>query len=232
MPHVWLLDMSADWMDRLADSDVASEEERARARRMSASELERRLLARRSALRFVLGRYLDRPARAVRIVTAPGGKPVLLPGAVETDAGRPRPGGRSLPFSVAHADDLYGIAVERRGSVGLDMEGRRRVPRAEAIARRWFAEEETRRLEGLEGDALHAAFLRVWTGKEALAKRHGAGLRLMMRGDVGELDTVRAHASGRLRWGSPQSDCLVAVACSEPLKDLRFVVPEDGGWIP
>ena len=221
--HLWLFDVTAPWMDHLADTAVVSEVERTRARRMGTEKLSRRLLARRTAMRHVLGRYLDRRPEAVEVVAAPGGKPVLLP-----RAGEAKP---TLAFSVGHSGDLYGIAVCTAARVGFDVEVARQVTRAEAIARRWFGSEEAATLDGMEGDTLERAFMRLWTGKEALAKRHGAGLRLMMRGDVAELDTVAAGEEGRLRWIEPRPDAVVAVASSRPVDRVLLVTPGSDGWI-
>lgn len=213
--------MTEPWLDALADAAIVSEVERSRAERMAREGLARALLARRTALRHVLARYVGRPAEEMRVVAAPGGKPVLLP-----DLGLPAPA-----FSVGHAGDLYGVAVGTAASIGFDVEGRREVPRAEAIARRWFGEAEARVLDGLDSGAKQRAFVRLWTGKEALAKRHGAGLRLMMRGDVEELDTVAAEREGRLRWIAPRDEYLLAVASSDVVERIVVVAPEDDGWI-
>lgn len=221
--HLWTFDVTTPWVDDLADDAVVSELERARAQRMGTEDLSRRLLARRTLMRHVLGRYLGRPSQGVEVVTAPGGKPVLLPG-----AGTAEP---TLAFSVGHSGDVYGIAVCTARRVGFDLEVARRVPRAEAIASRWFGSEEAATLEGMEGEALERAFMRLWTGKEALAKRHGAGLRLMMRGDVAELDTVTAEDEGRLRWITPRPDAVMAVASSRPVDRILLVTPGDDGWI-
>lgn len=217
---VWVLDLTAPWCDALADRGVVSEVERGRAERMATETLRRRLLARRSAMRCVLGRYLGRDAREVEVVAAPGGKPVLVPS-----------GGPTFAFSVGHSGDLYGVAVGTSGSIGFDIERRRNVQRAGGIATRWFDADEARALEGLEGENLEREFMRIWTAKEALAKRHGAGLRLMMRGAVEELDTESAAAEGRLRWLSPREDYHVAVASTDPIRSVRLVTPEDDEWI-
>lgn len=218
--HVWIFDTRAAWYDALADSGVTSTAEEARADRLATAELGRRLRARRSALRFVLGRYLGCSARNVDVVVAPGGKPVLVPETSATPA-----------FSIGHSGDLFGVALSAAPSVGFDVERVRSVPRADAIASRWFGDDEARMLEGLEGDGLEQAFIRLWTGKEALAKRHGAGLRLMMRGDVDELDTGAAEREGRLRWLEPVDGYYAAVASGVPIEDVTLVAPEDDAWI-
>ncbi len=218
--HVWFFDVRAEWYAALADRPIVSEVERARAERMEAEPHSRGLLARRTALRLVLARYLGCDPEMIDVVTAPGGKPVL------------RPGGSAptLAFSIAHSGDCFGIAVARAPSVGLDVERRRSVPRADRIARKWFTVAEARSLEGLEGERLDRAFMRLWTGKEALAKRHGAGLRLMMRGDVAELDVERAAADQRLVWVGAPEGYEAAVAGGTPLGRVTIVAPEDERW--
>lgn len=236
--HVWILDLTAPWCDALADAGVVSDVELRRAERMTRSDLGRRLLVRRSVMRYVLGRYLEREPGSVEVVAAPGGKPVLVPA---SDPGAPGPSGSeaepgeavesTVAFSVGHSGDLYGVVLGCCASVGFDIERRRSVPRAAAIARRWFGDREARGLEGLAGDELQGAFMRLWTAKEALAKRHGAGLRLMMRGEIDELDTAAAQQEGRLRWLSPRPGYDVAVASSEAIERVLLVMPEDDAWI-
>lgn len=240
-PHVWVLDITAPWYDALADSGLASERERARAAALAREDLARSLLARRTAVRYVLGRYLGCAAGSVELVTAPGGKPVLMPrassgassgGAVaDGRAAADASSGRTLAFSVGYSGDLCGIAIAATRSVGFDVERRRAIPRAEAIARRWFAASEAAALEGLDGEALEEEFMRLWTGKEALAKRHGAGLRLMMRGDTRELDTEAEASAGRLRWLGPRPGYHAALASTQAVERVTVVEPKDGAWI-
>jgi hypothetical protein len=137
---------------------------------------------------------------------------------------------RSLAFSVAHSGDLYGIAVGRVGSLGLDLERLRDVSRATAIAERWFGQAEARHLAGLGADDLQREFMRLWTGKEALAKCHGAGLRLMTGGEV-ELDVEAAVRSGRLRPFPPGDGYVGAVASTEIIDDIEVVRPDAEAWI-
>jgi 4'-phosphopantetheinyl transferase len=220
-PGVWLLDVTATWFVALAEAGVTSESERSRAGAAKHPEVGRRMLSRRAALRHVLGRQLGMPPQDVRIVTAPGGKPVLVPGPARA---------RSLAFSVAHSGDLYGIAVAPVTSLGFDVERVRAVPRARAIAERWFGSGEASALDGLDDQALTTAFLRMWTGKEALAKRHGAGLRLMRGDDVPELDLASAEGAGRLRFPPVREGYLGALASTAPIERIAVFQPESDPW--
>ncbi len=221
-PHVWGLDVTEAWFDALADSDVVSGEERSRAEALSDPTAARRLLARRTALRFVISSYIGQRPDEIRIVTAPGGKPVLVP------AGSHR---CAFTFATAHSGDLYCVAVGSTASLGLDVELLRHVPRARSIAVRWFGMAETEVLRAASDEAVDAEFMRLWTAKEALAKRHGAGLRLMMGRDEVELDVEAASKEGRLRAFSLGPDYAATIASTDVITDVDVFRPEDDSWI-
>ena len=216
---IWLVDVTDAAFLATADSGLPSEADLRRASGMAHPEAGRRLLARRSALRLILSRYVDTAPGDLRIVTAPGGKPVLLPGPA---------------FSVAHSGDQYAIAVTGASSVGVDVEHRRDVSRASDIANRWFGEVEAERLTALPESRLNEEFLKLWTAKEALAKRHGAGLRLMKgrgEGAGGALDIDAALAEERLRPFDAGHDYLGAVASTKPISEIRVTVASEELWI-
>jgi phosphopantetheinyl transferase len=187
------------------------------------------LLARRAALRIVLAGYLECAPVDVRLVTAPGGKPVLLP--LVGDRESP-----TVALSVGHSGDMYCIAVCASDSVGCDVERLREIPRARAIATRWFGADEAARLDSIPKSELVSAFMELWTGKDALAKRHGAGLRLMKgQGDDAEvreeLDVRRERAARRLRSFAPAIGYAGAVASSEAIEDVEIHRPTEDAWI-
>jgi len=219
-PHVWLLKAKALWFDALADEAVVSDAVRERASALTNPSAARWLLSRRTALRMVLGGYLSQPPEELRIVVAPGGKPVVLPGGEPPCA---------LTFSTAHSGDLYCVAVGTAASIGVDVELLRTLPRARSIAARWFGQSEAERFRTLPDEALDTEFMRLWTAKEALAKRHGAGLRLM-RGHEGDLDVEAASAKGRLQWFSPGTDYSGALASTEVVGDIEIFRPEENPW--
>lgn len=232
-PHVWLVDVDSPDFLALGDREglvaegLLSAADEARAGGILDPEAGRRLRARRVMLRMILGRYVGcRPAE-VGIVTAPGGKPVLLPGS---------PGASTFAFSVGHSGDLYSVAVGRCSSLGLDIERIRSVARAEAIANRWFGPREADALSGLEGEELDLAFMELWTDKEALAKRHGAGLRLMHGQSAAEevhdeLDVAREREAGTLVRLRPREGYVGAIAGSRPLDSVDMVAEGDPRWI-
>ena len=123
----------------------------------------------RAAHRSLLGRALIRHLLAETLAISdviinidPRGKPEAH------EAGSAIP----IAISIAHSGTMVGAAVSRSGQVGLDIErhdGRR--DRA-SIAAYTFGPQEVRRAES--GGV--AAFYRIWTLREAMAKATGAGL--------------------------------------------------------
>ncbi len=209
-PDVWIAEISDPAFEAVADRDLASPADRVRAQRMVDPIQALRMLSRRATLRLILARYVDADPADLRIVTAPGGKPVLVPGPA---------------FSVAHSGDLFVVAVGGAGSVGVDVERLRPVPRAAAIAERWFGLCEARSLEAVPEADRDSAFMRLWTAKESLAKRHGAGLRLM-KGTAGgppvpALDVRVELESERLAYFDAGVGYLAAVASSTPIRGVN-----------
>jgi 4'-phosphopantetheinyl transferase len=119
----------------------------------------------RQPLREVLARYLECTPGEVRFVDSPAGRPAL--------AGPPP---APLKFNWSHSGSHALIAVARGIQPGIDLEHLKRRPRALALARRYFAPEEWQQLAALPESDVEAAFLRLWTAKEALLKAHGSGL--------------------------------------------------------
>jgi phosphopantetheinyl transferase len=72
--------------------------------------------------------------------------------------------------------------------------------------------------------------MRLWTAKEALAKRHGAGLRLMSGPDA-DLDVEAETIAGRLTFASPVGGYACALASSEAIRDVRIVGPQEVAWV-
>lgn len=99
--------------------------------------------------------------------------------------GRPYLPASPLDFSPTHTAGLVALAVlPEGGRIGIDAEAKRKrdISRLARAAARWFspAEQEAVRAALLEGpDSAEDCFLQIWTAKEALVKRSGAGLQGM-----------------------------------------------------
>lgn len=93
--------------------------------------------------------------------------------------GRPRLAGANagaLHFNWSHSGDQALCAVARGVEPGVDLERLRPRPRALEIAQRYFSHEETAALAALAPERRDAAFLQLWTAKEAVLKATGRGL--------------------------------------------------------
>lgn len=80
-------------------------------------------------------------------------------------------------FSWSHSGDNALLAVGiGLAEIGIDLERQRPRPRVMELARRFFAAEEANALESMPDATRLAAFLSLWTAKEAVLKAHGGGL--------------------------------------------------------
>ncbi len=91
--------------------------------------------------------------------------------------GKPYLPGTGFPqFNLSHGGHCMLFAFSKQQAIGVDVDtlSRRHAPLE--LARRFFAEEEARALEKLDGSLQGAAFMRLWTCKEAVLKSLGMGL--------------------------------------------------------
>jgi 4'-phosphopantetheinyl transferase len=145
-------------------------------------------------------------------------------------AGRPRLGGAGagLHVSLSHGRGVVAVALTTVGPVGVDVEALRSLPTV-GLARRFFAVEEADWVRECPAGERDAAFLGLWTCKEAMGKALGTGLRAggMRRGVPVALrrpvdgagpavlrplaDATGLHVAGMVL---PRHDAVLAVAAS------------------
>jgi 4'-phosphopantetheinyl transferase len=145
-----------------------SDAENARMARFRFPDDRRRYLVAHGVLREILAEYTGsgNPAR-LGFREGPHGKPILDP-----------PG---LKFNLSHSGELAMIAVSASREVGVDIERIRPDLDVLAIAHRYFAPEEARRLTALSAAQQTAEFFKLWTCKEAYAKARGMALAPALR---------------------------------------------------
>jgi len=158
--RLWVLplDRAPSWGTALLD-----EREQRRALAFVSARSARRFVARRSALRIVLGAALGRAPHEVPIVYGEFGKPQI-------------DGGSHLSFNLAHHAGTAVIALTSGNSIGVDVETVRPHTSVSGIAARFFDRGETELIARLRGEPQEAAFLRCWTVREAVLKAKGTGL--------------------------------------------------------
>jgi len=144
---------------------LLDESDRARAEAFHFERDRRRFVAVRGVLRTLLARRLDRDPCDLRFRSGPWGKPHLADDELE--------------FSVSHSKSWALIAIHPRVRLGIDLEPVRALPDLLGVAKKAFTAREWQQLSGLPPERQEAAFFRIWTRKEALAKALGEGLRAM-----------------------------------------------------
>jgi 4'-phosphopantetheinyl transferase len=164
---VWRIGLDLD--DRIAESlrRHLSDDEAERLRGLSGSEIGRRWLVSRAALREILAAELGVSPSAVRLQLGANGRPGL-DRAVH---------GADLDFNLSHSADLALAATGRTVRIGIDVERLRPGRDPLRIAKRYFSDAEAAALEAAAAADRPGLFLRYWTAKEALAKGLGRGLK-------------------------------------------------------
>lgn len=168
-------------------------------------------------LQFVAQQYVQGAhPQGLKIVRAPGGKPILLP----QDA---LP---SLSFSIAHSGAFLCVVISTAASIGIDIELMRSVKEANKIMHRWFQADEMLALRCLPDEHQEAGFLKLWVGMEALAKRHGAGLRLLSASNA-ELAIASPYWLGKLSLIECGETLTAALASTSPIEGwIKYEVPQ------
>lgn len=141
-------------------------DERERALRFVQDVHRRRHLAAHAALRGQLGAWLGAAPSTLRFAADAHGKPLLH-------------GHGAVQFNLSHSEDWALLGAQRGAPIGVDIEALRPVDEALALARKHYTPSERQAVEAaVDAPARQAAFLRVWTRKEACLKAVGLGLRL------------------------------------------------------
>ena len=171
------------------------------------------------AVRRLLAGYVGQPADGLRIE--------------RDDLGKPRLAGARLQFNLSHAASALLCGVSRGIPLGVDVEAvGRRIRAVPELARRWFAAREAAALLALPEAAQQRAFLRLWTGKEAVLKCSGAGIGAGLDRvefeltDDGSLGSLRGGGSWQVWMLAPDAAHLGALAhCNEHARVRAFVTP-------
>ena len=164
--HLWWA-----WVPDLVDADAMAlldDDEQARAARFVVDPPRHRFLALRVLARRLLGAYTDQAPAEVRFTFGEHGKPAL-----DHD--------KAPAFNAAHSADLVVLAVTSTTAIGVDLEPLRPMPRATALAARFFTDAENAHVASLAEPDRSRAFLHCWTCKEAILKALGSGLSVPPR---------------------------------------------------
>jgi len=167
MVDVWRVELDVPAMVVTERKRLLSPDEMARAERFHFECHRRRFIVGRSALRLLIGSYLERPPEAIRFAYGKNGKPRLADPPVSR---------HGLEFNLSHSHELALVAVCVGYEVGVDLEGVRPVGDILALADRFFSATDQAALASCPEWDRELAFYRCWTRKEACMKAVGDGI--------------------------------------------------------
>ena len=169
---IWLADLRIT--GNLECSQTLSSDELRRANSFIFATDAQRYRLSRGALRQVLGYLTGIAPRRLLLETGTFGKPYLH-------------GHERLQFNVSHSADWCVIAVVSQfgntgaAGVGVDIEAERETFDLQSLIEHVCTDSEARALTDLPEHQLGAAFVTLWTRKEACLKALGMGLQLEPR---------------------------------------------------
>jgi 4'-phosphopantetheinyl transferase len=165
--HLWELSLdclSSTALDKF--NSVLSPCEKLRAGRFAFDRDRERFVARRGALRTILGLFCGLPANKLEFRHGRHGKPCLADDFND----------HAIRFNSSHSDGLMLCAVNSGREVGVDVERIRAIREADQIAARFFSRREYAAFTVLPPSEKYSAFFSWWTCKEAYLKARGTGL--------------------------------------------------------
>ncbi|MDE2086743.1 MAG: 4'-phosphopantetheinyl transferase superfamily protein [Xanthomonadaceae bacterium] len=182
--------------------------------------------SKRQPLLALLGCYLGIDATDVRLVEGLHGRPAL-------DAAH----GAPFDFNWSHSGERAVVALAKGLSPGIDLEHRRTRSKALDIARRFFTAEEATWLDSLGEGERQAAFLELWTAREAVLKALGRGIgfgldKLAFRRDTCGLALQRLDGDDPGAWQlhalDVGADAFATLAWRGSLRQVRlFALADD-----
>jgi 4'-phosphopantetheinyl transferase len=115
----------------------------------------------------------------------------------------------AFEFNLSHSRGAALLGLSRRQPIGVDIETSRRERPVLELARRFFADSEADALAAIAASERQAAFLRLWSCKEAVVKADGRGIgfglsrvafTLDANGMPARLNVIDASAGAATQW--------------------------------
>lgn len=161
--HLWRVVLSDFIAEKNTLLSLLTADEVARAQRFRFDIHRTRFTIARGFLRKILSFYTQIPANEIQFSYAEHGKPRL------------QSNPHHLQFNVSHSHDIAIYAFTLIHEIGIDIE-KIEDQFEDAVAKRFFSEQEYHDLHLLPEPERIAAFYRIWAHKEALIKALGKGL--------------------------------------------------------
>jgi len=164
--HVWALSLRTTGEALEQMEDTLSAAERRRADSFHFERDRNRFIAGHGTLRAILSQYLLEDPLDLVFEQGRKGKPALSE----------RFEWSQVHFNLTHCDDLALLAVARDREIGIDVERIRALDDLSEVASICCSPRERAELWALPEEERAAAFLRLWTRKEAWLKATGEGI--------------------------------------------------------
>ncbi len=174
-------------------------------------------LASRLLVKTIVGMLESLPASSIETAHAADGRFVVRGTSMHYNA------------SIAHTPGAAALLLSASVPVGIDIERLRKPPLA--VARKYFSADEHRTIGGATDPS--AAFFRLWTLKESLAKLEGAGVieslrryEFLIDGDAVSCREEGASAAASRRFESAVlGSHVLGIALGDPGAGLALVRP-------
>ncbi len=217
--HVWCVSLDVSTKAQIYYWKILSTDEKERANRFKFDKDRIKYIACRGALRQLLGHYLGKTGKSVKISYVKNGKP-------NHDS--------NLEFNVSHSRDWAVIGFTMDTILGIDIEYRKRLIEFEDIALRFFSTAESNVVTNSPKKLISQYFYNCWTRKEAFIKALGDGLSFPLDqfevscrpNDRPQLLTTKwdeDEVENWSLWGFEKADDYVgAVTIRGPEKELSY----------
>jgi len=222
---LWRFSLILDPMPREKYERLLTPEEEAQVKTLRRPEDQTRAVATRASLRLILAAALRCDPRDIHYQRTERGKPYLDPRRHRED----------LLFNLSHSGDWGLVALTQERPLGVDLEVRRPLMDALALARRFFSPREYQTLAQAAPAERERRFLEYWTAKEAYLKATGEGLSaglasvevdLQQGSFVGlPLETPWQLVRGYLELDAPWA--LAYAGAERPFTLLPFSLPDN-----
>jgi len=170
--HVWRCRLESPPGESAKLGEDLSPSEKNRAARFVREEDRRRFILSHSALRGILGSYLQVDPKRIAFRVNRYGKPFLGGQFRKSD----------MRFNMAHSGSFALVAIAWGREIGVDVELVRDAVDFLQIAERFFSIEERRYLSSQPSTRMKEAFFQCWSRKEAYIKALGKGLSYPLEG--------------------------------------------------
>lgn len=198
---------------------LLSAEEKTKANKfLFKADKERYILA-RGILRKLLSTYLNIPNAAINFMYNPYGKPFLT-------------NNNGLQFNMSHSKDKVLLGFTYQSMIGVDIEMKSKTVDFDAVAKRFFHDNEFHLLSALGDKDKKDLFFNIWVIKEAFIKAIGKGLssnmeNLEVKSIASDMPIIALHdhsenfVSWQLRLLPIMPDYAAAIAVNGTVKTIQ-----------